>query len=554
MTGPGRVASWRAAGGIKHRRDQVSLGYRSAFSTAYLSRRELGHHGLVVGSPGSGKTTAISLIVQGHERLGPCIILDAKGSRSLARAVVSGGGLVWTIGGRLKLDLLDPDPTTLADQLTEATRYAGPSEVFAESAAAVIQWIGHVLRWEGVPPTLELVETLLEPGALALALKRHQRRPRVPLWQTQLAGMKDVQLSGVATALMRVGRMIDSTAGPSLGTALDAIRLEDVVTARTTLLISLGGSSALSRTIGGWALLAMQRACLAVPEGANALMVVDEIGALEGQARHVRRLLTLGRECGVGVVIAAHGPAQLDLAVSGLASEILQETAWQVVMAQGDPDDADRLSRLFPLVDDDKARLGKYTTGTPTVTRDHLRALGVGECAFTVRAVDGGGARWGFAKIAMPEMVEGLPVARPSVVEEVAEEIAEEELVDLTVVTQDTEDADAEERRLVYSHVKVVDGWRVWRGNFDKDGYPRQWMPKSVKRARGGYEQAHKLIYLWEGGEMQPRWELDHECGLKDCLDHLKGKTKPMNLKNRDQRARGEIPTGHAHLRVEAVV
>lgn len=529
MNRPGFLARARARRGVHHPRSGVAIGYQSVFSRVKLTRKELGHHGAVFGAPGSGKTTLLSLIVQGHSRIGPCIVIDGKGSRSMQAAIAAAGGLVWTIGGRLKLDLLDSDPTVLAEQLTEAARHEGPAEVFSEAAARAIQWIGHILRWEGTPPTLEAVEALLEPGALAAALKRHQRKPRVPIWQSELAAASITELSGMATGLMRVTRLLDSAAGPSLGTGVDAARLEDVVQGKTTLLLSLDSRRypSLARILGGWALVALQRACAAVPKGTSCLMVVDEAGALGKQARHLEPLLARARDAGVGVVVAAHGPTQLEMAVRGLANQVLQETAWVVVLAQGDPDDADQLSRLFPLEEGDKITLGKVAAGTPTVTRDHLMWLATGDCLYRIRPVDGLYGQWGRARIALPQTIE-VPQLR-------AVEPAEEALPEITAgVPEPTE----EDRGVVYRHVRVVGGYRFWRGNFDRDGYPRVWVAQR-------YQPGHRLIYKWEKGPIPRGYEVDHGCGLRDCLDHLEAVTKAENARRRDARKRGEIPTGH---------
>lgn len=543
MQRPGVIARWRAGRGVTHPRGGVTVGYRSALEAVYLTKREMGHHGMVFGSPGSGKSTLLSLLIQGHSKLGPVIVIDGKGSPVLRESVRFAGGLVWTIGGSLKLDLLDPDPTVLADQLTEASRHAGPSEVYAEAAARAIQWCGHVLHWQGITPTLEAIEDLLLEGALKKALQPFKARPRVGRWLAELEDMTDVELSGMRTALMRITRLIDSAAGPGLGAGVDAARFEDVVQGRTTLLLSLDGRRypALSRIIAGWALIGLQRACLAVPKGTACLMVVDELGSFEWQARHVEPLLALARDQGVGVVLAAHGPTQLDAAHKGLASQVLQMTAWQIVLAQGDPYDADRLAMLFPLDQTKPQTMGTHLSGTPQVTRDHLRALRRGDCFYSVGARDGLDARWGHARIALPYVL-GQATETPTECVLIAEETTEEAPIDLTEGVQGNTEED--ERSLVYKRVRTIDGWRMWRGNFDKDGYPRQWIPKLKK-----YQPAARMIYLWEGGDIPRGWELDHECGLRDCLDHLNAKTKAANTKNRDARARGEIPTGHAGLR-----
>lgn len=545
---------------MQHPPDGVSVGYASLLERVYLTQSELGHHGLIVGRPGCGKTTLLSLIVQGHQPLGPTIVLDAKGSPKLTDAVLAAGGLVWTIGGRRKLDLLDPDPTILAEQLTEASRHTGPAEVFSAAALRALQWIGLLLQWDNERPTLELLEVLLDPGALAAAMRRHQAtQPRVAIWQAQLAAMGDVELSGMRTALMRITSLIDSAAGRSLGGGPDAIRLEDVVQGTTTLLISLSGYPSLQRILGGWALIALQRAVLSVPKGTMCLVVIDELAALEEQARHIRRLLTLGREHGVGVVLAAHGPTQLDNAYMGLTSELLQETSYQLVMSQGDPHDADRMSMLFPLANDGKVRLGEYATGTPSITRDDLgMGMPIGECAYRVLPVDRQTGRWGRARIALPTVLE-IPVVS-SVAGGLPEELVPTETFVVPPHEAKSEETSEEHsgtipeneiKALVYKEVILEDGWRMWGGKLDNDGYPKCLIPRPQTwsgKWKFYWLPAHRAITGWEQGKIPERWEVDHECGLKRCLDHMKAKTKRENLANKAARRRGEIPTGHAGM------
>jgi hypothetical protein len=93
------------------------------------------------------------------------------------------------------------------------------------------------------------------------------------------------------------------------------------------------------------------------------------------------------------------------------------------------------------------------------------------------------------------------------------------------------------QKRAVYRRVKMIDGWRCWRGLFDHDGWPQMWG-----------QRPYKLIYEWEQGPIPPRWTIDHTCGLKDCLDHLEAVTLGENLRRRHARERGELPIGHAVL------
>ena len=89
----------------------------------------------------------------------------------------------------------------------------------------------------------------------------------------------------------------------------------------------------------------------------------------------------------------------------------------------------------------------------------------------------------------------------------------------------------------MYRRVRVIDGWRRWRGLFDHDGWPQMWG-----------QRPYKLIYEWEQGPIPAQWTIDHTCGEKDCLDHLEAVTRGENLRRRHARERGELPIGHAGM------
>jgi hypothetical protein len=104
---------------------------------------------------------------------------------------------------------------------------------------------------------------------------------------------------------------------------------------------------------------------------------------------------------------------------------------------------------------------------------------------------------------------------------------------------------DIELRGRVYGVVEVDrEGWRRWRGSFDKEEYPRFWMG----RKHGGWTSAYRLIYGWEQGLIPRGWTIDHACSEKDCLDHLECVSRAENPRRRHARERGELPTGHAGL------
>ena len=126
------------------------MGYeRAVFGTVHLTLAELNHHGYLGGATGSGKTTLVRGLLQGFP--GPVIALDCKGDQDLAETVWSLPGLVWEIGGPLKLDLLDPEPAILAQQLLEGETFGDRGAVYRAIAEHAIIRAGQVLRWRAEP-------------------------------------------------------------------------------------------------------------------------------------------------------------------------------------------------------------------------------------------------------------------------------------------------------------------------------------------------------------------------------------------------------------------
>jgi hypothetical protein len=117
---PGWLAARRARRGIRQSHGRIGVGYRSGLQQAYLTERELAHHGALFGGPGSGKTTFLQLLIEASAGRMPVVVLDPKGSPVLANTVRALGGLVWTLDGTLAADLLDPRPWQVPDLLLEA--------------------------------------------------------------------------------------------------------------------------------------------------------------------------------------------------------------------------------------------------------------------------------------------------------------------------------------------------------------------------------------------------------------------------------------------------
>src|SRR5205807_4952008 len=291
---------------------QVGVGYRSALHPVRLDLVQLNHHGYIGGAPGSGKTTLLRLLVQGFP--GPVIALDAKGSPDLADTFHGVPGHVWEIGGPLKLDLLDPEPAILAQQLLEGEIFTDRAAVYRAIAEHAVQRAAWVLRWRGEPAEPARILTLLSSPATLAAAIRQAMPPTDPMamrWLVELDTPTAVIREAFLTFGERLGNMLDSPVGRSLGTGENSLRLADVQAANGKLLVRLDPRyGQIARKVGAWTLVAMLRLAAELRQArwqGDCLFVVDEPRLLGHEGRHLADLFGTARDAGIGLVVADQG-------------------------------------------------------------------------------------------------------------------------------------------------------------------------------------------------------------------------------------------------------
>ena len=576
---PGWIARRRAYRGIAHTPKRIGVGYRSAVGRVQIDIEALRLAGYVGGAPGSGKTSFLRTLIQGFA--GPVVVLDLKGSPDLADTVRSLPGDVWEIGGPLKLDLLDPEPAILAQQMVEGEIFSDRGTVYRAIAEHACLQAAYVLRWRGEPRDPgRILELITSPAALANAIRGSAPAGdrRATRWIGDLEASSAVVREAFATFGHRLGTLLDSPAGLSLSAGGDVIRLQDVVASRGKLLMRLDPRyGEISRKLGAWMLVAMLRLAAELRaarwEG-QLLFIVDEPRLLGHEGRHLADLFGTARDAGVGLVVADQGIAGLSAVHPDLPDAVMRSTGWQLVLRQGSATDAEKVGALFGMTH--RSEIAQSSDGrTTTRWREEQRVkphwlLGLPPGAGWLRVAPTGGYQREVIvrlQVAMPQSapsVRRLALPPPGEPREPSSEPGEpfgsvggspptadlEFESDNDGVRPDAADQavrDGTERnpsidlsspegqkRAVYRRIQTIDGWRRWRGLFDHDGWPQMWG-----------QRPYKLIYEWEHGAVPTGWTIDHTCGEKDCLDHLEAVTRGENLRRRHARERGELPLGH---------
>ena len=402
----------RAAHGIVAPAQGWGLGYDPDGQEVTVDDGEARHHTLVCGTPGSGKTNVLGLILEGAGSRCPVVVIDGKGSAVLRRAVEAvPGSIVWTIGGDVTWDALRGDPTAFAGKLLAAESFPPQAGVYEAAAFRHVQSIGRLLALEGRPRDPRFVAELLQPPAMRRYLRHldarfgETARPVLDGVRRTLEQMGQAQREGVAGFDSRFGRFVEGTAGRGLGAGPGALVLEEAIRAGRTVLFSLDASTYPyeAAKVGAWLLLdliaiagRLQAEDWAARHATQVYVLIDELTGLGREGAHVVPLLARGREAGVACVLATQGLADLDRAGPTIAQQVLQNTAVKIVLRQGSARDAERWAgelgqyereEASRLVDGRGRSLGqeyRRWQRVDYVSASALRALGTGDAILSV--------------------------------------------------------------------------------------------------------------------------------------------------------------------------
>jgi hypothetical protein len=400
----------RAARGVRHPPGGWAIGYDRSGGLVAIADAEARHHTIICGAPGTGKTTIVRHLLHGVAGRCAVVLVDCKASTPLRRTVESiPGGVVWTIGGQLRWDALQGDPTSLASKLLAAERYGADAAIYRAAAERYVQWVGTVLDLAAAPRDPAMIAELLAPAALKRAIRQLTLRPggATPAALDHLArclnDLGRAEAEGVAGFGCRFGTLIEGAAGASLGTGPQALELEAALRRRQVVLFSLNAAEYghVAAKIGAWVLLdAMRVAGRLQAEGwgqtQQCYLVVDEFSALGDEGRHLIPLLARGREAGLACVVATQGLADLSRLTLSLPQELAQNTAVKILLRQGSAPDAAAWAKhlgqyereeLSRQLDDYGASLGRNLTRWRAdfyVSPDELRTLRTGEAVLSV--------------------------------------------------------------------------------------------------------------------------------------------------------------------------
>src|ERR1700682_2120011 len=140
---PGWLARLRARTGVAHRRSRWAIGYSNPMLPISVKIDDLRHHTLLCGATGSGKTSALQLLIDAFAGRLPIIAVDCKASAGLRdRVAAIPDHVIWSIGGSLRWNPLLGDPTSVANRLIQGEWYSRDADIYRSAAERYLLWLG----------------------------------------------------------------------------------------------------------------------------------------------------------------------------------------------------------------------------------------------------------------------------------------------------------------------------------------------------------------------------------------------------------------------------
>jgi conjugal transfer pilus assembly protein TraD len=339
----------------------IALGRDARGHPVTVTERDLSSHALILGASGSGKTTALTTILEQQIRLGkPVVAIDMKGSPlfalQLAQAAAAAGRpfKLWTPDGSSHWNPLQHgNPTELKDKLICTERFTEPH--YQRAAERYLQSVLQVLvhAHPERAPTLAEVVALMDPRRVPAVL-RDVPKPLADRVQDYLTSLTPDQRSAVRGLQTRLAIITESASGSYLAPGGDApVDLSAALEGREVVLFSLN-SSRYGQLAGQLGTLAVQDLICAtgnrleqIRQGRRleqATIAIDEFSGIGGS--HVIALFARGREAGISCIVATQEMADLDRAGRGVRDQILGNTAFKLILRQDVPESADLVAQI----------------------------------------------------------------------------------------------------------------------------------------------------------------------------------------------------------------
>lgn len=334
-----------------------------------LRENDMFSHTLMVGTTGSGKTTAaLSILTQAIAQDWGVVMIDLKGdpdnAARLAGAALDAGvpfnHFSFTAGERCDTwqPLAAGDPAARMSKVICLSQW---SEPYYQSACERFAQLAFVLLdRNGIEPTFDALMELLDTPMRAHQLLRALRAGECAPIEKYLARLMEDrgQLSALAGLAARIGTLTD-LAGPLRSTNnptpldLGAISRDGGVACFT---LNSAQSMVTAGQVGALAVLDVQSMVakrIATGDIARPMLImIDEFSALD--ADHVLGLFARARSCRVAMIVATQELADLSRVRDGFENQILGLTNTKVVMRQEVPESAEKLAMLAGTVADTK--------------------------------------------------------------------------------------------------------------------------------------------------------------------------------------------------------